>query len=241
LYYKKFIINNNFKGHKLIKRLNMSVISEEDLNPKTERKEPPIKLEQSSDSSNNSQNEELYFSSNCLIMKADFATKSAQPKSEHSKIKFFDSEDDYQFSDIKKNLFASEINNKLDKNKNSDAKSTEPTSLKIKNYNTPTKRYSIIKLIEKEKKYKKKKNNFGQKKEEKEIITDKKERTDIYGNIISKKNKKNVKVSFIDKVTTQPLVNVIPIESFRNYNYIDGMPKEDKTEKKANCQCCITF
>jgi len=219
----------------------MSVISEEDLNPKTERKEPPIKVDQSLDSSNNSQNEDLCFSSNFLIMKADFATKSAQQKSEHNKIKFFDSEDDYQFSDLKKNLFTSEINNKLDKNKNSEAKSTEPTSLKIKNYNTPTKRYSIIKLIEKEKKYKKKKNNFGNKKEEKEIITDKKERTDIYGNIISKKNKKNVKVSFVDKVTTQPLVNVIPIECFRNYNYIEGIPKEDKTEKKANCQCCVTF
>ena len=57
----------------------------------------------------------------------------------------------------------------------------------------------------------------------------------------SKNNKKNVKVSFIDKVTTQPLVNVIPIECFRNYNYIDGMPKEEKTDNKANCQCCITF
>jgi hypothetical protein len=219
----------------------MSVISEEDLCPKTEKKEPPLKLDQSLDSSNNSQNEEIYFSSNHLIMKTDFATKSAQPKSEYNKIKFFDSEDDYQFSDLKKNLFASEINNKLDKNKNSEAKSTEPTSLKIKNYNTPTKKYSIIKLIKKDKKYKKNKNSFGNKKEEKEIINEKKERTDIYGNIISKNNKKNVKVSFIDKVTTQPLVNVIPIECFRNYNYIDGMPKEEKTDKKANCQCCITF
>ena len=219
----------------------MSAISEEDLSPKTEKKEPPLKLDQSLDSSNNSQNDELYFSSNCLIVKTDFGTKSAPPKSEYNKIKFFDSEDDYQFSESKKNLFTSEIIKKLDKNKSSEAKSTEPTSLKIKNYNTPKKRYSIIKLIEKDKKYKKKKNNFGNKKEEKEIINDKKERTDIYGNIISKKNKKNVRVSFIDKVTTQPLVNVIPIESFRNYNYIDGMPKEEKTEKEANCKCCIIF
>lgn len=219
----------------------MSVISEEDLNPKTERKELPLKLNQSLDSSNNSQNEGIFFSSNCLIMKTDFVTKSAPPKSEYNKTKFFDSEDDIRFSDSKKNLFPSENFNKLDKNKNSDAKSTEPTSMKIKNYNSPKKRYSIIKLIEKEKKYKKKKNNYGNKKEEKEIITEKKERTDIYGNIISKKNKKNVKVSFIDKVTTQPLVNEIPIESFRKYNYIYGMPKEEKIEKEANCQCCITF
>ena len=216
----------------------MNVISEEDLNPKTERKELPLKLEQSLDSSNNSKNEEIFFSSNCLIMKTDFGMKSAPPKTENNKIKFFDSEDDSKFSFSKKNLFTSEIINKLDKNKNSEAKSTEPTSVKIKNYNTPKKRYSIIKLVEKEKKYKKNKNNFNNKKEERELIIDKKERTDIYGNIISKKNKKNVKVSFIDKVTTQPLVNVIPIESFRKYNYIEGMPKEEKTEKKANCQCC---
>ena len=70
---------------------------------------------------------------------------------------------------------------------------------------------------------------------------EKKERTDIYGNVISKKNKKKVKVSFIDKVTTQNLVNVIEIESFKNYNYIFGMPKEEKIDKTTNCQCCLIF
>ena len=221
----------------------MSVISEEDLNPKTERKELPIKLTQSLESSNNSQNEGLFFSSNCLMMKTDFHTKSAPPKSEYNKIKFFDSEDDNKFSDSKKNIFPSEIIHKSDKNKSSDAKSTEPTSMKVVNYNSPKKRYSIIKLMKKDKKYKNNKNNFGYKKEEKEkeIITEKKERTDIYGNIISKNNKKNVKVSFIDKVTNQPLVDVTPIESFKNYNYIYGQPKEEKTEKKANCKCCAIF
>ena len=42
----------------------------------------------------------------------------------------------------------------------------------------------------------------------------------------------------------QPLVNVIDIESFKKYNFIIGMPKEDNiksTNVNSNCQCCIMF
>ena len=79
------------------------------------------------------------------------------------------------------------------------------------------------------------------KKEEEEKISspEKKERTDIYGNVICKKNKKKVKVSFVDMVTSQPLVNITDIESFKNYNCVYGLPKEEKLEKKSNCQCCL--
>ena len=214
----------------------MSEISEEDVNPKIEEKFS-IKLKESLDNSSNSQNdEEIFFSSNFLISNSNFVCKTI-PNQRNKKGKMFDSVN----SDIKKKLFFSENVQRYDTKKNSEAKSTEPTSIKVKNYNSPKKRYSVFKLIEKEKKNKKDIIQFVNQKEEKESSPDKKERLDIFGNVISKKNKKNVKVSFIDKVTSQPLTNIIEIESFKNYNYVYGLPKEEKIEKSTNCKCCITF
>ena len=140
-------------------------------------------------------------------------------------------------------MFSSEIVPKSENKKSSEAISTEPTSIKVKNYHSPKKKYSVIRLIEKEKRNRKEKRYTLKKNEteEKEGSPEKKERRDIYGNIISKKNKKNIKVSFIDKVTTQPLVNVVDIECFKNYNYIYGIPKEEKIEKNVNCKCCFIF
>ncbi len=77
--------------------------------------------------------------------------------------------------------------------------------------------------------------------ETKETENDKKERRDFFGNVIKKKNKKKVKVSFIDTVTTHPLADIINIESFKNYNYIEGMPSEDGKVKNAECVCCLIF
>ena len=217
----------------------MIEVSEENYDQKNEKKDSFLKLNQSFTSSNSSENVELFFSSKNLMMNADIITKSAPPKLDINNVKFFDSEDDeLKFGDTKKNLFCSENSHKIDKNRNSEAKSTEPTSIRVKNYYTPRKRFSFVKLIEKEK-YKKRGSVFANKKEEKEILIVKKERTDIYGNIISKKNKKNIKVSFIDIVTSQPLVNIVDIESFKNYNYMIG--SKEKVEKTVDCQCCITF
>ena len=221
----------------------MSVISEED---EKENNQLTLKLNQSlkesSESSKRSEKEdELVESSKCIIIQPDYLGKTASPtinnKKENEKI--YDLEDDI-FSQSKKNLFSSEIVQKIDKNKCSEMKSTEINSIRVRNYNSPRKRYSIIKLVEKEKKNKK---GFlsTQKKEEKEISPIKTERRDIFGNLINKKNKKNVKVSFVDFTTSQPLVNVVEIESFKKYNYIIGMPKEKKIEKHDKCQCCITF
>ena len=216
----------------------MTEISEEDVNTKNDVKFS-IKLKGSLDSSDSSQNDDdIFFSSNFLMnSNNNFLCKTAQ--SQRNKKSLFDSEDLY----IKKKLFSSEVQ-KSDNKKSSDAKSTEPVSIKVKNFNSPKKKYSIFKLIEKEKRSKKDLNKYSFKNEkEKEIKTspEKKERLDIFGNVISKKNKKNVRISFIDKVTSQPLVNIVEIESFKNYNYIFGMPKEQKIDKSTNCQCCLIF
>ncbi len=142
----------------------------------------------------------------------------------------------------KKNLFGSNNTpiHKMRNKKLNDALSTDPGSIKVKNIKSPKKRYSVFKLVEKDKKYKK---EYHLKELKKEIdLPKKKERTDIYGNVINKKNKKKIKVSFIDKITTQPLAEVIDIESFRKFNYVQGFPKEGKMNNlNINCQCCSIF
>lgn len=219
----------------------MSVISEEDVNLKNEEKFS-LKLKEISESSNNSHNdEEILFSPNYLLMQSNSnSICKTNPNQINNKNLIFDSMD----MDFKKKLFSSENNQNNDNKKYNETKSTDPASIKtlrVKNLNSPTKRYSMIKLIEKDKKNKKEQSKFAIKTEEMETVPEKKERVDIFGNVINKKNKKRVKVSFVDKVTSQPLVNVIEIENFKKYNYIIGMPNEKIIDKSANCKCCIMF
>ena len=70
------------------------------------------------------------------------------------------------------------------------------------------------------------------------------ERRDYFGNIIKKKNRKKIKVSFVDEINkNKHLAEIIDIESYKKYNYIFGMPSEDNYNQnlKTNCQCCIVF
>ena len=211
----------------------MDESSDEDVIPKTDQKPFSIQLKPSLDSNSSNDDDDIHFSTNCLLkVKTDYKS------SVHSanKKKLFDSED----SDFKKNLFCSDNAQKSDLKKSSDYLSTEPTSFVVKNLNSPKKKYSVIKMVEKKKKMNK--NYFTNKiVETKETENDKKERRDFFGNVIKKKNKKKVKVSFIDTVTTHPLADIINIESFKNYNYIEGMPSEDGKVKNAECVCCLIF
>ena len=70
------------------------------------------------------------------------------------------------------------------------------------------------------------------------------ERKDAFGVPINKKNKKKVKVTFRDTVNNpnneKQLVDVINIMSFKKFNYIEGLPKEeDKIGNKSTCKCCL--
>lgn len=75
----------------------------------------------------------------------------------------------------------------------------------------------------------------------------KNERKDVYGVPINKRNKKKIKVTFSDTVNSNiskngknQLAEVIPIASYKKYNYIEGLPKEeDMANNKSTCQCCI--
>ena len=210
----------------------MDESSGEDIVLKTEPKPFMLQLKPSLDNSSQNDEDDIYFSTNCLLkLKSDNKLSNPLP----NKKKLFDSEDTF----FKKNLFISDSAQKSDLKKSSEVVSTEQSSSNIKNYNSPRKKY-VIKMIEK-----KKKNErilFTNKiVETEEPENNKKERRDFYGNVIKKKNKKKVKVSFIDNVTSHPLVEIINIESFKNFNYIEGMPKENVKVTDAECVCCLIF
>lgn len=208
--------------------------SEEEVIQKTEPKPFTIQLKPSLDNSSQNDDDDIYFSTNCLLkIKTD--NKTSVPLSKKKKL--FDSDD----VDFKKNLFNSDNAQKSDLKKSSEVLSTEPTSFVVKNMNSPRKKYSVIKMVEKRKH--RRDNDFFTHKivETKDVSSDKKERRDFFGNVIKRKNKKKVKVSFIDVVTSQPLADVINIESFKNYNCIEGAPDEDGKPTNTECVCCLVF
>ena len=208
--------------------------SSEEVIQKTEPKPFTIQLKPSLDNSSQNDDDDIYFSTNCLLkIKTDYKTSVPLSK----KKKLFDSDD----VDFKKNLFNSDNAQKSDLKKSSEVLSTEPTSFVVKNMNSPRKKYSVIKMVEKRKH--RRDNDFFTHKivETKDVSSDKKERRDFFGNVIKRKNKKKVKVSFIDVVTSQPLADVINIESFKNYNCIEGAPDEDGKPTNTECVCCLVF
>ena len=60
-------------------------------------------------------------------------------------------------------------------------------------------------------------------------------RKDFNGIPICKKNKKKVKITF-----KRPFVDVTPIESYKKYNTIMGIPNED-IFMTDTCQCCSIY
>ena len=216
---------------------------------KSEDKSEDQSKDKSKDSSSNSEksSEEVYFSTNYNIPKLNFNLKTIQPHKTNERMGVFDSED----IELKKNMiYEKNYLQKSETKKINEAISTDrgterDSVIKIRNTNSHRKRYSVFKLVEKDKRYKRDLNSvfLDQKKvNETNETAIKKERTDIYGNIINKKNKKKVKVSFADKVNNKPLVNVIEIKSYKNFNYIEGMPKEREVKKVDTlCVCCSVF
>lgn len=116
--------------------------SEEEVIQKTEPKPFTIQLKPSLDNSSQNDDDDIYFSTNCLLkIKTDYKTSVPLSK----KKKLFDSDD----VDFKKNLFNSDNAQKSDLKKSSEVLSTEPTSFVVKNMNSPRKKYSVIKMVEK--------------------------------------------------------------------------------------------
>ena len=68
-------------------------------------------------------------------------------------------------------------------------------------------------------------------------------RLDHNGVEINKKNKKKVKISFIDAISTNQLVtiiSVVSVDNFKEYNYVSMPSLEDiYVKSKTTCACVI--
>jgi hypothetical protein len=97
-----------------------------------------------------------------------------------------------------------------------------------------------VKLIEKATYNRKKEYNFEVRSRKNE---NKKERKDANGEIINHKNKRKIKVTFRDKINPEiGLVDIINIESIKEYNYIpseNGYIDIYNLKKKNKCCCSI--
>ena len=219
----------------------MSDNSNMDLDNNSEKDSPNliIKLQESFSSSNKSNNEHE-------IVKSLAKTKSNTKENIFTK-------DTYQDHDNDKTLFTSDNSdpkNKISssslnyKSKNKFNLSSDSNSIVLPNPLSPKKKkYSVFKMVEKTKYKKFYESPTRQIKKEEEIETGR-ERRDYYGNEIKKKNKRRIKVTFLDEIQeNKPLAEIINIESFKKYNYIFGMPSEANFNKniKTNCQCCMVF
>ena len=148
----------------------------------------------------------------------------------------------------------SEIKNKISSNslvQNFSDKRLDPVQIdsntitEIKSKSPKKARFSMIRMVEKSKynKYFNSPVKYAKKIKEESDNTSR-ERRDVYGNLICKKNRRKVRVTFVDEIEEEkPLASVIDIESYKKYNYIFGMPKVDTINKNitTNCQCCNVF
>ena len=66
-----------------------------------------------------------------------------------------------------------------------------------------------------------------------------KTRVDKNGNKISKENKKNFHITFLDTLPSCKLIEIIPIQSYKKYNFIENMPDEQIISFCS--KCCQIF
>ena len=152
--------------------------------------------------------------------------------SHHKKNSFlYSSVSNQNFNDLNKY-------NKVNKSEIENINDEEKMILHKKSHFSPDKKKIRIFLEEKTKNRGQKRRIYAlEQKEEKKEEEKKIYRKDKNGTEICKKNKKKVKIAF-----SEPLVNVIPIESFKHYNVTFGMPKGEKYIKsKDECLCCLIF
>ena len=126
---------------------------------------------------------------------------------------------------------------KVNQSENENMNDCEKLILKKQSNFSPKKKKRKIILEIKTKNRGQKRNVYAlEQKEVKNVEQNTIYRKDKNGTAICKKNKRKVKVSF-----EEPFVNVVPIESFKKYNVLIGIPKGEKyiNSKDEVCLCCI--
>ena len=148
------------------------------------------------------------------------------------------------FSDIKNRISSNSLVQRFPDKRLEPVQIDSNTITEIKSKSPKKARFSMVKMVEKSKYNKYFNSPVKHAKKIEEESNTSRERRDVYGNLICKKNRRKVRVTFADEIDEdKPLASVIDIESYKNYNYIFGMPKEDTINKNisTNCQCCILF
>ena len=195
-----------------------------------------IQLHESFSSSNKSNNDHEIAK---ILNESPIKSNKKESYQEHDNDKTLFTSDN---SEVKKNASSNSI--KLKYSKNKIFSSTEDNSIILPNPQSPKKKkYTVFKMVEKERYKKYFESPTKNAKIEEEIETGR-ERRDYYGTEIKRKNKRKIKITFVDEINeNKPLAEVINIESYKKYNYIFGMPSEANFNHnlKTNCQCCITF
>ncbi len=148
------------------------------------------------------------------------------------------------FSDIKNRISSNSLVQRFPDKRLEPVQLDSNTMTEIKAKSPKKARFSMVKMVEKSKYNKYFNSPVKHAKKIEEESNTSRERRDVYGNLICKKNRRKVRVTFADEIEEEkPLASVIDIESYKKYNYIFGMPKVDTINKNitTNCQCCNVF
>ena len=148
------------------------------------------------------------------------------------------------FSDIKNRISSNSLVQRFPDKRLEPVQLDSNTMTEIKAKSPKKARFSMVKMVEKSKYNKYFNSPVKHAKKIEEESNTSRERRDVYGNLICKKNRRKVRVTFADEIEEEkPLALVIDIESYKKYNYIFGMPKVDTINKNitTNCQCCNVF
>ena len=182
-----------------------------------------------SSKSRNENLEDRYYSHNSVVDMSKYKVGSFDDNSSNNNKKFNNSENKKLKDDEILHLKATEES--VNSNGMKKSKKLSPIS-KHKN-----KKKKLLFLEEKNKYKSPKKSLFEDERKEEKKEEEKVYRKDKNGVPICKKNKKKVKISF------ERLFEIItPIESYKKYNILLGMPKDENfNEKLGECQCCSLF
>ena len=164
---------------------------------------------------------------------------------------------DFQSRNINKNILTLNINenpsnfyisktNENNNNKSNNSNNNNNNDNNNNNNNNKEKIKKNINLLEHKKTYHRHYDN-----ENKFIVIpkvnnnelDENKRFDRFGQQITKKNKKNIKVTFKDEILNEPLEEIEYIQSIKSFNYVKGMPSEREVfgKNKICCSSCIIF
>ena len=150
---------------------------------------------------------------------------------------FYISKTNENINNNSNNINNNNINNNISNNNNNNNENNNNNKEKIK---------KNINLLEHKKTYHRHYDN-----ENKFIVIpkvnnnelDENKRFDRFGQQITKKNKKNIKVTFKDEILNEPLEEIEFIQSIKSFNYVKGMPSEREVfgKNKICCSSCIIF